>query len=175
MPEVKSHLEWMLSNGFVSWQQPPTPQGSAQVPSEWIEAFFRVWEARRGRHVNRTSKGDCGGHGSGRSRLFFLIYFFLLKDNCFTEFCCFLSNLNMSQPQVYIKSPPFWTSLPSPFPSHPSRLIQSPCLSFPSHTANSTGNGKCNIPCYSVHTLCSPLPMSISLFSMSVSPLLPCK
>ena len=28
---------------------------------------------------------------------FFLIYF-LLKDNCFTEFCCFLSNLNMNQP-----------------------------------------------------------------------------
>ena len=24
--------------------------------------------------------------------------FFLLKDNCFTEFCCFLSNLNMNQP-----------------------------------------------------------------------------
>ena len=23
---------------------------------------------------------------------------FLLKDNCFTEFCCFLSNLNMNQP-----------------------------------------------------------------------------
>ena len=34
-------------------------------------------------------------------------------------------------------SPPFWTSLPSPSPSHPSRLIQSPCLSFLSHTTNS--------------------------------------
>ena len=33
--------------------------------------------------------------------------------------------------------PPFWTSLPSSSPSHPSRLIQSPCLSFLSHTANS--------------------------------------
>ena len=32
---------------------------------------------------------------------------------------------------------PFWTSLPSPSPSHPSRLIQHPCLSFLSHTANS--------------------------------------
>ena len=29
--------------------------------------------------------------------LFFLIYF-LLKDDCFTEFCCFLSNLNMNRP-----------------------------------------------------------------------------
>ena len=34
-------------------------------------------------------------------------------------------------------SPPFQTSLPSPAPSHPSRLIQNPCLSFLSHRANS--------------------------------------
>ena len=34
-------------------------------------------------------------------------------------------------------SPPFWTSLLSPSPSYPYRLIQSPCLSFLSHTANS--------------------------------------
>ena len=27
-------------------------------------------------------------------------------------------------------SPPFWTSLPSPSPPHPSRLMQSPCLTF---------------------------------------------
>ena len=27
-----------------------------------------------------------------------LFFYFLLKDNCFTEFCCFLSNLNMNQP-----------------------------------------------------------------------------
>ena len=33
--------------------------------------------------------------------------------------------------------PPFWTSLPSPSPSHPSRLIQNPCLSFLRCTANS--------------------------------------
>ena len=26
------------------------------------------------------------------------LFIFLLKDNCFTEFCCFLSNLNMNQP-----------------------------------------------------------------------------
>ena len=27
-----------------------------------------------------------------------LFKIFLLKDNCFTEFCCFLSKLNMNQP-----------------------------------------------------------------------------
>ena len=30
--------------------------------------------------------------------------FLLLKDNCFTEFCCFLSNLNMNQPSVQFSS-----------------------------------------------------------------------
>ena len=50
----------------------------------------------------------------------------------------------------------------------PSRLIQSPCLSFLSHTANA-----CWL-CYSFHTS-HPLPMSTSLVSMSLSPLLPCK
>ena len=34
-------------------------------------------------------------------------------------------------------SPPFWTSLLPPSPFHPSRLIQSPCLSFLRHTAHS--------------------------------------
>ena len=33
----------------------------------------------------------------------FLIIF-LLKDNCFTEFCCFLSNLNMNHPSDQIRS-----------------------------------------------------------------------
>ena len=28
----------------------------------------------------------------------FLKVYFLLKDNCFTEFCCFPLNLNMNQP-----------------------------------------------------------------------------
>ena len=36
-------------------------------------------------------------------------------------------------------SPPFQNSLPPPSSAHPSRLIQSPCLSFLSHTANSHG------------------------------------
>ena len=36
-------------------------------------------------------------------------------------------------------SPPSWTSLPSPSPFHPSRLLQSPCLSPLSHIANSIG------------------------------------
>ena len=44
----------------------------------------------------------------------------LLKDNCFIEFCCFLSDLNMNQPQVYIYSLPF--EIPSHLPPHPTPL-----------------------------------------------------
>ena len=28
----------------------------------------------------------------------FILFTFYLKDDCFTQFCCFLSNLNMNQP-----------------------------------------------------------------------------
>ena len=78
-------------------------------------------------------------------------------------------------------SSPFWNSLPSPSPLHPSGLIQSPCLSFLIHTANSRwlsilyGDVSFHVTLFIPLTLSSPLSMSISLLSMSVSPLLPCK
>ena len=78
-------------------------------------------------------------------------------------------------------SDPFWTSLPSPSPSHLSRLIQSPCLSFLRHTANSCwlsiyiGNVNFHVTLNIHLTLSSPLTISISLFSMSVSPFLSCQ
>ena len=79
----------------------------------------------------------------------------------------------MNQPEVHIYPLPFETSLPSLSASHPSRLIQSPCLSFLSHTANShwlsfTYAYISFHVILSIHlTLSSPLPMSISLFFMS--------
>ena len=101
-------------------------------------------------------------------------------------------------------SPPFWNSFPSPSPPYPSRLMQSPCVSFLSHAANSHWlsilhrylfyrwvsllfffsffafflifillyNTVLVLP-YTSHPLL-PHP-HVSLFSMSVSPLLPCK
>ena len=81
-------------------------------------------------------------------------------------------------------SPPSWTSLPSPCPSH-SSLLQSPSLSSLSHTANSHWLSiLCKVMLsfhlsLSIHPTLSfphhpPYPRSISLFSiMSVSPLLP--
>ena len=35
----------------------------------------------------------------------FFLFIFLLRDNCFTEFCCLLSNLNMNQPKIYTDIP----------------------------------------------------------------------
>ena len=56
-----------------------------------------------------------------RSSIFFN-QFFLLKHNCFTEFWCFLSNLNMnSHRYTYILS--LLNLFPSASPSHPSRLV----------------------------------------------------
>ena len=78
-------------------------------------------------------------------------------------------------------SPPFWTSLPSPIPSHPSRLIQSP-FEYPQLYSKfllaiyfTYGNVSFHVTGSTHLTLSSPLPMSVSLLSMSVSPLLPCK
>ena len=48
----------------------------------------------------------------------------LLKDNCFTEFSVKLQHDSAIGIHIFC---PFWTSLPSPFPPHTSRLIQSPC------------------------------------------------
>ena len=48
-----------------------------------------------------------------------------MKDICFTKCCGFLSYINNNQP---CPLPPE-TPLPSPFPSHPSRLSQGPWLS----------------------------------------------
>ena len=37
-----------------------------------------------------------------KKKIGFLLFFvFLLKANCFTEFCCFLSNLNINQPEHF--------------------------------------------------------------------------
>ena len=54
------------------------------------------------------------------SCLVLFLFFKFLMDNCFTEFCSFLSNLNKNQPQGYIYSLPFET--PSHLPTHPTPL-----------------------------------------------------
>ena len=114
---------------------------------------------------------------------FFLLFlnlfiYFLLKDNSFTEFCCFLLNLNMNQPWVYIYPLPF--EPPSYLPPQPLGWYRAPV--WVSWGIQQIPIGYFIYGSVSFHatlpihlTLSSPLPMSISLFSVSVSPVLPCK
>ena len=95
---------------------------------------------------------------------FFFLNYFLLKDNCFTEFCCFLSSLNMNKSKVYIYPFPL-NLLPVSLPTPPLSVDTGSLFEFHNVSFHVT---------LSIH-LSSPLCMSISLFSMSVSPLLPCK
>ena len=120
--------------------------------------------------------------------LIFLVDIFLFKISFFLNwriialqnFVVFCQISTWSAIGIHTSSP-FWNSLPSPSPLHPSGLIQSPCLSFLIHTANSRwlsilyGDVSFHVTLFIPLTLSSPLSMSISLLSMSVSPLLPCK
>ena len=64
------------------------------------------------------------------------IFTFFLNWRIISLQNCFLSNLNKNQPLVHIYPLPFETL--SHLLAYPTlRLIQSPCLSFLSHTANS--------------------------------------
>ena len=68
---------------------------------------------------------------------FFFNFYFLIEGQLLYRILLFsVKPQPRSTISVHI-SPPFGTSLPSPSPSHPSRLIQSSCLSFLSHIANS--------------------------------------
>ena len=49
---------------------------------------------------------------------FFKLNYFLLKDNCFTEFYCFLSNLKVSQPSVQFSCSVVSNSLQPHEPQH---------------------------------------------------------
>ena len=110
----------------------------------------------------------------------FLIYLFfhwriIALQNC-VGFCQTSTWISHRCTYVVISHPP-------PSSSHPSRLIQSPCLSFLGHTANSHWLSILHMVIYVSMLLppyippfpSSPHPMSISLLSISLSPLLPCK
>ena len=81
---------------------------------------------------------------------FFFFYWRIIALQNFVVFC---QTTWISHRYTY--SPPFWTSLPSASPSHSSGLTQSPCLSFPSHTANSRwlsiSHMVMSVSCYSLH------------------------
>ena len=63
---------------------------------------------------------------SSSSSFFFNYLFFYWRIIALQNFVVFCQTSHESPIGIQI-SPPFWTSLPSPSPSHPSRLIQRPC------------------------------------------------
>ena len=91
-------------------------------------------------------------------------------ENCFTILCWFLPYINMNQPQVHTPmSPP--ASLPIP----PFSVVTEPLFEFPKSDSKFPLAIYLTYGILSLHvalslhlTLSSPLPVSISLFSMSV-------
>ena len=98
-----------------------------------------------------------------------------MNNNCFTEFSCFLSNLNMNQPQVYVYTLPFES--PSHLLPHCTILDWYRAPVWVSWAIQQIPIGDRNVSFHvtlSIHLiLSSPLPMYISLLSMSVSPFCP--
>ena len=70
---------------------------------------------------------------------FFATLFFNWRITALQTFMVFCRTSTRISDRYTPMFAPSLTSLPSPSPSHPSRLSQSPCLSSLSHTENSTG------------------------------------
>ena len=93
--------------------------------------------------------------GNGPSFLFSLTYLFLIEGKLLHN-VVLASTIHQHESAIGISPLRPWTSIPSPSPSHPSRLLQSPDLSSLSHTANSHWLSILHmvmymLPCYSLH------------------------
>ena len=115
------------------------------------------------------------------SSFFFSLFKFLLKDNCFTEFAVSCQTWKwISHRHTYITLPfePLFCLIHHPTPhdnTDPLFHFPEPNSKFPLDIYFTYGSIRFLVT-LSIHlTLSSPLPMSINLFSMSVSPLLSCK
>ena len=112
--------------------------------------------------------------------LFFFNLFFYLRIILYRIFLFSVKLQHASAIGVHI-SLPFWTSFSSAAPSHPLGWYLAPVwVSWAIQQILvaiylTCGNVSFHITIFIHLTLSSLLPMSISLFSMSVSPLLPCK
>ena len=81
--------------------------------------------------------GTILGFSPGPSSFFKKFVYFLIEGQLLYRSLLFsVKPEHESAIGIHI-SPPSWTSLPSPSLSYPSRLIQSPCLSFLRHPVNS--------------------------------------
>ena len=134
---------------------------NCQTFSEWVYSCIptsNIWEFQLF-HVLFTS---------WLWPFFFLLKkFFLLKDNCFTEFCDFMSYINRNQSWVH--PCPLPSETPSQLPPHPNLLDCHRAPIWVSFVIQQIPIGYlfniwyCKFPCYSLHTPhCLPLPLPLS-------------
>ena len=95
----------------------------------WREYAHRVESHTLSKHFHtccivQFSQQLCKG-GTWKYLLVLIFIFFNWKIIALQNFVVFYQTSTW----IHI-SPPFWNSLPSPFPSHPSNLIQSPFFPF---------------------------------------------
>ena len=93
---------------FMHWRKwQPTPvflPGESQGRGAWWAAVYGAAQSRTQLKWLSSSSRFVIAFLSRSKHPFclfvclFLLFFLLLKDNCFTKFCCFLSKLNMNQP-----------------------------------------------------------------------------
>ena len=124
----KGHMIWQVASVqlpccvFSSWIRSVAP---------WIEWFLVPPRTCCNIAVLTPSSEDLCSND------IFLKKIYLIEGNLLYRILFSVKPQHESAIGIHI-SPPFWTSFPTPSPFHPSRLIQSsPCLSFPSHIANS--------------------------------------
>jgi len=85
--------------------------GCSQSKSLWLEGMESKEETVASNELNQKKKKSIKktytlkaymiqlSNKKTKAQNFFVVLFiYLLKDSCFTELCCFLSNLNMNQP-----------------------------------------------------------------------------
>ena len=86
----RHHGHLQASNFQISISRPHLPSEHQKSIKLHTWHPLVVWICRK---VNLLSQS----HSLPLPKPSSLLIYFLLKDNCFTEFCCFLSNLNMNQ------------------------------------------------------------------------------
>ena len=141
------------TQGVYTWEQDKnTPQLSFHI---WLKPSHQVWTcAMFLSEKDRDRCWQCVGRayalivyldtwpseivwwwsfGQRRNWGWETFFFFLI--NFYRSLLLSVKAQHESDLSIHI-SPLSWTSLPSPSPAQPSRLTQSPCLSFLSHAAN---------------------------------------
>ena len=78
-----------------------------------------------------------------------------MKDNCFTEFCWFLPNINMNQPKTMLLKHFSGSSLPSQFKPREPRAIN---WALPSYPSPLLSPHLCRWFSFHLSHLCAPLP-----------------